>query len=385
MPHATPRRTRARTIALRATLLGCSLLALPAALAAQDVRILRVPGANAVFETMDPDRPMIGITTASGSERADTLGLRIESVRRGSPAEKAGLKAGDRLQAANGTSLRADRADAGEEDYGGVLTRRLQRVVQATKPGESVTFRVLDGTTTREVRVTPVKASELPAEETGERQPRLLMRAQDEERAVLGLTVTATGSVRDTLGVFVQSVVKGGPAERAGIYEGDRIAAVGGVSLRVPSEDAEDDAVGTGRADRLAREVAKLKAGDAVELTVVSAGRSRTVRVTTVAARALPARSWEFRIPDGLDRIPEGLERMRTMVPDLEGVPPLAREMEVPGGRVWMFRTPEGGEGRVRVEEEREVAPRTRMLPRTPDGMRWRVPLVVGRTRLIAL
>ena len=73
------------------------------------------------------------------------------------------------------------------------------------------------------------------------------------------MTVASTGSARDTLGVFVQSVVHDGPAEKAGIVEGDRIAAINGVSLRV------------------AREVAKLKAGEAAELTVVTVGRSRAV------------------------------------------------------------------------------------------------------------
>ena len=42
------------------------------------------------------------------------------------------------------------------------------------------------------------------------------------------------------------------------------------------------------RADRLRRELAKLDAGAVAELVVVTAGRSRTVRVTTIKASDLP-------------------------------------------------------------------------------------------------
>ena len=363
MPHGTPRVTRARTLALRAALLGCSLLATHVA-AAQDVRVLTVPGGRPVFETADPDRRMIGITTVMESERGDTLGLRIESVTRGSPAEQAGLKAGDRLQSVNGTSLRADRADAGEDDYAGVLTRRLQRAVQAAKPGEAVTLRVLSGTTAREVRVTPVKASELAAAGPVEGPGGAWRGASDLDRAVIGLSVAPTGTVRDTLGLFVQSVVRGGPAEQAGIYEGDRIAAIGGVSLRVPREDAEDEEVAAGRAERLAREVAKLTAGQAVELTVVSAGRARTVRVTTVQARALPERGFEMRIPDGMDGLPWKLPDIMPLLPDEAG--PGARE------RIRIYRAiPEGADADVRV------LPRMRAAP---GGERPMVPLSIRRS-----
>lgn len=329
MTRLTRRVTHARPRILRAALLTCSLTLIPARTDAQEVRILRTPGTNnAVIVRADADRPMIGVTTASESERADTLGLRIESVRAGSPAEKAGLKAGDRLQSVNGVSLRADRADAGEADYSGVLNRRLQRAVQAAKPGETVTLRVLSGGTTRELRVTPVKASELEGEEmpSGFR-----MRGPSAERAVLGLSVASTGSARDTLGVFVQSVVPGGPAEKAGIIEGDRIAAINGVSLRVAREDADDPEVGSARAERLSREVAKLTAGDAAELTVVTAGRSRTVRVTSVKAGDLPAGE------RGIFMLPPEMSGLLPKQP-MERAMPELRLREVPMPETFMKR-----------------------------------------------
>jgi len=345
MTHRTLRVTHPRPTALRTALLTCSLALAPGLRAgAQDVRILRMPegGAREFSMFMADDRPMIGISMAGESERGDTLGLRIESVQEGSPAAKAGLKAGDRLQSVNGVSLRAERADAGEEDYAGVLNRRLQRAVQATAAGESVTLRVLAGGTSREVRVVPVKASEF------EGAPKMAWTEAGPaaDRPMLGLTVVSTGTPRDTLGVFVQSVVRDGPAEKAGVVEGDRIAAINGVSLRVAREDAEDEAVGAARAERLSREVAKLKAGDAAELTVISGGRSRTVRVTAVKASELPssARS-EFRIPE--------VEGMLRMMP---------RERAMP-----------------REESTDRVRTRVRVVPGEALSLP-RAPLVVRRT-----
>lgn len=327
----------------RSALLASALLiaSLPASrLGAQDVRILTRPDADrrVIIREGQPldgegrvmvqsgrmmdDRPMIGVTTAMESERGDTLGLRIESVQRGSPAERAGLKTGDRVQAVNSVSLRADRADAGEEDYSGVLNRRLQRAVQRTPAGTSIDLRVLSGGQPRTVKVTPVKASDLPTEErrgfswTGEAP----------DRAVLGVTVASTGSARDTLGVFVQSVAHDGPAEKAGIIEGDRIAAINGVSLRVAREDADDESIGASRAERLSREVAKLKAGDAAELTVVTGGRSRTVRVTTGKASDLPEGG------EGASFMRVPMEGMLRELPRMRELPD-ERVLEMPNSR----------------------------------------------------
>jgi serine protease Do len=328
---------RYATIATLAALLTASLAA-PAASPAQEVRVYTRPGAERIVRVGD-ERPMIGITTGGPSERADTLGLRIEAVTKDSPAAKAGLKAGDRLQAVGSVSLRADRADAGEPDYAGVLHRRLQRVVEGTKPGESLELRVLSDGRMRTVRVTPVKASELE-----ESPARALMRAfPGADRPVLGLTLGSSGSPRDTIGVFVQAVTAAGPAERAGIIEGDRIAAINGVSVRVARADADDREVGGTKVARLEREIAKLEVGDVAELTVVSAGRTRTVRVTAVKASDLPG--WDtgayfFRRPgsegamfrfDGEPlrlRLPELRERMQELAPRIEE---LRRRMETEG------------------------------------------------------
>src|SRR5206468_783083 len=61
-----------------------------------------------------------------------------------------------------------------------------------------------------------------------------------ENRPALGLIPGSAGSRRDTLGVLVMGVVDSSPALRAGIEEGNRIAAINGVSLRVSRDDAGD-------------------------------------------------------------------------------------------------------------------------------------------------
>jgi S1-C subfamily serine protease len=101
------------------------------------------------------------------------------------------------------------------------------------------------------------------------------------KRAALGVQVSGTGSARDTLGLFVTSVNSKGPAENAGIVEGDRLVSINGVDLRVPAADIEDGYASGLPARRLQREVSKLTPGTRVNLRVYSGGRIRDVQVTT--------------------------------------------------------------------------------------------------------
>ena len=108
----------------------------------------------------------------------------------------------------------------------------------------------------------------------------------DENRAVIGVT-TSTGSARDTLGVLVTAVTPGGPAERAGIEEGNRIASVNGVNLKLAAVDVGDWDMANAMSRRLTRELGKLEPGDDAELRVYGSGQTRTLRVKTVAADSL--------------------------------------------------------------------------------------------------
>ena len=98
---------------------------------------------------------------------------------------------------------------------------------------------------------------------------------------VLGIAVRVSGAARDTLGVLIESVEPGSPAGRAGLREGERIAEVNGLSLRVSPEDigrSESEAVVQRRLERTLRD---LRPGDAVTLRVFSGSRGRTVTIQT--------------------------------------------------------------------------------------------------------
>lgn len=107
------------------------------------------------------------------------------------------------------------------------------------------------------------------------------------KRAALGLQLSATGTKRDTLGVFVSRVTPNGPAEKAGVVEGDRIVSINGVDLRVSGADAGDEYASGLPSRRLVREVEKLSPGNVVNLRVWSGGRVHDVQVTAGRASDL--------------------------------------------------------------------------------------------------
>ena len=84
------------------------------------------------------------------------------------------------------------------------------------------------------------------------------------------------------------SVQDSSPAARAGLEEGNRIAAINGVNLRVAHEDAEDPSIGSTKAQRLMREVSQLKPGDNVTMRVYANGQYREVTMKVARAGDLP-------------------------------------------------------------------------------------------------
>jgi len=126
------------------------------------------------------------------------------------------------------------------------------------------------------------------------------------KRAALGLELRTTGTRRDTLGVFVEAVTPKGPAETAGIIEGDRIASINGVDLRTQAGDTEDSYANGLAAHRLGLEVQKLTPGARVNLRVYSGGRFRDVQVTAGKASDVMRLSnrFEFTMP-GMDGMRE--------------------------------------------------------------------------------
>lgn len=134
---------------------------------------------------------------------------------------------------------------------------------------------------------------------------------------------TSSGSVRDTLGVLVVGVTTNGPADKAGIEEGDRIASANGVDLRLTPADAGDREMRGLMSRRLARAIQKLKAGDGVELRVFHDGQYKSVKVTTVKASDLALDDLGIRDMrgigdmDGMRGIGD-LDHMRIELPDVQ-------------------------------------------------------------------
>ena len=96
-----------------------------------------------------------------------------------------------------------------------------------------------------------------------------------------------------------------GPAETAGIVEGDRIAAINGVDLRTQAGDTEDSYANGLAAHCLGREVQKLAPGARVNLRIYSGGRFREVQVTAgKASDMMRIRNVQLRMP-GMDGMRE--------------------------------------------------------------------------------
>ena len=155
-----------------------------------------------------------------------------------------------------------------------------------------------------------------------------MTRADRDDRAAVGIMLGNSGSRRDTLGVLVIGVTDSTPAARAGLEEGNRIAAINGVNLRVAREDVGDHWIGSTKAERLQRAMGALKPGDNVSLTVYANGQFRDVTMKAARAGDLPRHSSAMLRGDGLSgmmratppmpALPPMREIQRTMRPQLE-------------------------------------------------------------------
>jgi S1-C subfamily serine protease len=313
------------------------------------------------------DRAMIGVGTSSTGKR-DTLGLMITSVTYNGPAEKAGIVEGDRLVSVNGTSLKVAAGDAGEPEMNGLMTRRLVRALSSVKAGDEVTFVVYSNGSTKTVKVKTVARDDMEAP-----------RKMNSERAAVGLNFGGNGSLRDTLGIFVQGVTKDGPADKAGIEEGNRVASINGVDMRVPAADAEDGSLGWAKQERFTRVLMGLKPGDVVELKVWANGAYKTVKVTTVKASDIYGKvgaQWQ-EYGDAM----RGYARMAPMapMPPMPPMPAMAPMMRMPMNFSWGDGAGSGsgsstmtcvseGDGNMRCRSVPQSRSRNRVTVVTPDG-----------------
>jgi S1-C subfamily serine protease len=298
-----------------AALTGAAVPTLAAAQSARsgEARARRAPEARALIRALGSarDGAALGLGTRVTGTLRDTLGLLVTSITKDSPAERAGLEEGNRIAAINGVSLRANAADLQDAELSNSLTHRLTRELDKVKPGDEVELRVYRDGRTQNIRVKTTDADSL----FGARSYVSFTRANLDDRPALGFGIGSSGSRRDTLGVLVVSVQDSTPAAAAGLEEGNRIAAINGVDLRVAREDAGDNYMANARAQRLMREVSKLKPGSDVTLRVYSDGRFRDVKMKVARAGDLP-RSRGVMIFGGVGRM--------SPMPAMAPMPPMA-------------------------------------------------------------
>jgi serine protease Do len=364
---------------MRRIILPILLLAAAAPMAEAQQSGTVAPRARVVYSNRgdEGDRAMLGVSTSSSGKR-DTLGLLIESVTAGSPAEKAGLEEGNRIASINGVSLKLAREDAGESDMSGTMTNRLVREMRKLKAGDEATLQVWDGGHYKAVKVKTVAADDLT--------PERMSREDADDRPVLGVSLGSSGSKRDTLGVFISEVNENGPADKAGIVEGDRIATINGVDLRVPREDVGDQSVAEARVARLQREVRKLKPGQTVDLSVVEGGHARTVKVVLGRARDLDRdNGFSFSTGDGsvAMMMPRIREQIQTEMPRIREqiqseMPRIRAELqdEMPRIRGEIERAMP----RMQEELDRELPDAMDGMRRSMDRMRMELPRITLRT-----
>jgi C-terminal processing protease CtpA/Prc len=274
-----------RLIALSPALLAAGTLA-----AQNPPRAMRIEPGPYRMSLIGQPQAVIGITTSGAASSRDTLGVLVNSVRTGSPAEKAGIEEGNRIASVNGVSLKLAPADVGDDDMAGVMTRRLTREIDKLKPGDEVDLHVYADGQSKSVKVKTVSSDSLYES---------MARRTWEDRATLGLQLASTGSRRDTIGVFVIGVDESGPAAKAGIEEGSRIASINNVDVRARAGDEDETAFRTSNVSRFEREVSKLKAGDDATLRIYYNGQYKNVTLKAVRAADLPRRNRAMTIIGG--------------------------------------------------------------------------------------
>lgn len=189
----------------------------------------------------------IGVRIAEGEPQ----GVRIEDVDEGSPAEKAGLRAGDVVVEFDGERVRS--------------ARQFARLVQETPDGRTVKATIVRGGSRQTLDITPEAGSRAWGGDVLlhmpdiEREVERGLRAMPRDfafdfhldgpfsawsRGRLGVRLAPlTDQLAEYFGakegVLVSSVEEGSAAEKAGLKAGDVIVAVNGRTVDSPSEVTE--------------------------------------------------------------------------------------------------------------------------------------------------
>jgi S1-C subfamily serine protease/photosystem II stability/assembly factor-like uncharacterized protein len=177
-------------------------------------------------------------------------GIVIEEAIGTGPAAKAGLKAGDKILSADGTKY---------DDYAKFL-----EFIQSKKPGDKIKLVVLRAAKEETIELT---LGTRPDEAGG---------ANPEPAPAAPIGVPGFRLARGAESTRVGTVTAGGPAEKAGIKEGDEIVEVNGKAVKTAQEYLAE--MGTER-----------KVGDKVKFKIARGTEKKDVEITLVAGVAGPA------------------------------------------------------------------------------------------------
>jgi serine protease Do len=219
----------------------CAVL-MAGGLGAQSPSFFQAPGGAQVYEVHPGGVTYLGVNLAEvTADRARELklkepyGVEISRVEEGSPAEKAGLKAGDVVLEYNGQRVE------GMEQFGRLVRETpagREAKLLVSRGGATQTIaatlgtrkaRVLGGNTFPGVAIPEIRIPDIPQIFTAWRSPMLGIEAES-----LGPQLAAYFGVKD--GVLVRSVINDSAAEKAGMKAGDVITKIDGTGVATPNE-----------------------------------------------------------------------------------------------------------------------------------------------------
>jgi serine protease Do len=275
---------------MKRVVVGIAVIALLAAGAQMLLPARRVEAQVPGILTLEGPGSAIGVTvreaTAEEAKAARAelpAGVIVESVRTGSPAEKAGFRTGDLVIEFDGERIRS--------------VRHFTRVVRESPPSRGVRAIVMRGGSRQTLDVVPEVTGDFRSDarellRDGRRQGRDLLRnfnlnvapnlrgRRSFDRVTLGVTVTPlTSQLAEYFGVkegaLVTAVTSGSPAAEAGLKAGDVITAIAGRTVSTAAD--------------VARQVQRAQSGEGVDIHVTRDRKSLMLKATIPGTRQQPA------------------------------------------------------------------------------------------------
>jgi serine protease Do len=221
----------------------------------------------------------IGITVRDSDEteakKAGTSGVVVQDVREGTPAARAGVRAGDLIVDFDGERARS--------------ARQLTRIVRETAPGRAVKMTVVRDASRQTLDITPEYrgAGDIASNVVANVRPESWVDGRNfafdfltSSRQRLGVTVTQLTDQLAThfgvkQGVLVAEVESGSPAETAGVRAGDIITTINGRAVST--------------ADDVVREVRAAAPGSSVEVRVTRDRKELTLTARVPEASRPPS------------------------------------------------------------------------------------------------